>query len=83
MIDALKWGEVISQAMNNSENKFLNTFDILRSVQLTHATKSDVLATVYSNLYYEIFRDPDNKQKYNDERSAGCKVFKYETCKND
>jgi len=78
MIDALEWGEIISQAMGNPENSFSDTFGTLKSIQLTHATKSDVLATVYEKLYHEIFRDPNNEQKYNDQRWAGCIIFKYE-----
>ena len=82
MADALIWGESISQAMGNPENRFLNTFETLKSIQLTHVVKDDLLTAIYEKLYYEIFRDLDNKTKYNDERYAGCKVFDYKSLQN-
>jgi DNA polymerase elongation subunit (family B) len=77
MADALSWGEAISQAMGNQEKKFLDAFKILRSIQHTHAAKSDPLLAVYTKFYYEIFEDPDKQAEYEEARCAGWKVFRY------
>ena len=82
MADALVWGESISQAMENPENRFLDIFGTLKSIQLTHVAKDDLLTAIYEKLYYEIFRDPDKKKEYEDARFAGCIVFNYNDLQN-
>jgi hypothetical protein len=57
MIDALKWSEIISQAMGNSADKFLDTFGSLRSIQLIHAAKNNILSRIYIMKFLDIHWD--------------------------